>query len=125
MRPEEKVWRRKRRHLRVRKKIRGTQERPRVTVKKTAKHIYAQLVVDPPFGTSRVLTGVSSLSPEIRDQIREAQGKIAKARIVGLYLAKKAQELGIKRVVFDRSGYLYHGRVKALAEGAREGGLEF
>ncbi len=125
MRPEEKQWRRKRRHLRVRKKVSGTPKRPRITVKKTSKHIYAQIVIDPPFGPCQVITGASTLSPEIRDQVKELEGKIEKAKLVGKLLAQRALERGIKKVVFDRSGYRYHGRVKALAEGAREGGLEF
>jgi len=125
MRPEEKIRRRKRRHLRVRKKVSGTPERPRIVVKKTAKHIYAQLVIDPPFDTAQVITGASTLSPEIRDELKNIRGKIEKAKLVGKLLAKRALEKGFKKVVFDRSGYRYHGRVKALAEGAREGGLEF
>ncbi len=125
MRPEIKVWRRKRRHLRVRKKVKGTEERPRLVVYKSNKHIWAQIVVDPPLGPSRVITGASSLSPEIRDSLKEVKGKIEKAREVGKLIAKRAIEKGIKKVAFDRAGYKYHGRVKAFADGAREGGLEF
>ncbi|RKZ01667.1 MAG: 50S ribosomal protein L18 [Candidatus Hydrothermota bacterium] len=125
MDPKEKVWRRKRRHLRVRKKVVGTPERPRLTVFKSHKHIYAQLVIDPPIGPCKVLTGASTLSPEIRDKVKELKGKVAKAKLVGLLIAERAKKLGIEKVVFDRSGYKYHGRVKALAEGAREGGLQF
>ncbi len=125
MRPEIKVWRRKRRHLRVRKKVKGTEERPRLVVYKSNKHIWAQIVVDPPIGPSRVITGASSLSPEIRDTIKDMKGKIAKAKEVGKLIAKRALEKGITKVAFDRAGYKYHGRVKALADGAREGGLEF
>ena len=125
MKREEKVWRRKRRHLRVRKKVTGTPERPRLVVFKSLKHIYAQIVVDPPVGPCRVLVGASTLSPEIRDEVKGLSGKIEKARLVGKLIAKRAQEKGVKKVVFDRAGYKYHGRVKALAEGAREAGLEF
>ncbi len=125
MRPELKVEKRKRRHLRVRKKVVGTLERPRLTVRKTLSHIYAQLVVDPPIGPSRVITGASSRSPEIREEISKIKGKVEKAKLVGKLLAQRAKEKGITKVVFDRSGYKYHGRVRALAEGAREGGLEF
>ncbi len=125
MRPEIKVWRRKRRHLRVRKKVKGTEERPRLVVYKSNKHIWAQIVIDPPIGPSRVITGASSLSPEIRDALKELKGKTAKAKEVGKLIAKRAIEKGIKKVAFDRAGYKYHGRVKAFAEGAREGGLEF
>ncbi len=125
MKREEKVYRRKRRHLRVRKKVVGTPERPRLVVFKSLKHIYAQIVVDPPVGPCRVLVGASTLSPEIRDEVKGLSGKIEKARLVGKLIAKRAQEKGVKKVVFDRAGYKYHGRVKALAEGAREAGLEF
>jgi len=125
MRPEIKVWKRKRRHLRVRKKVKGTEERPRLVVYKSNKHIWAQIVIDPPIGPSRVITGASSLSPEIRDALKEVKGKIAKAKEVGKLIAKRAVEKGITQVAFDRAGYKYHGRVKALADGAREGGLKF
>jgi large subunit ribosomal protein L18 len=125
MRPEVKIEKRKRRHLRVRKKVIGTPDRPRLTVRKTLKHIYAQLVVDPPFGPARIITGVSSLSPEVREKLKEAKGKVEKARIVGKFLAERAKAKGIETVVFDRAGYKYHGRVRALADGAREGGLKF
>jgi len=122
---EIKVLKRKRRHLRVRKKVVGTEERPRLTVYKSLKHIYAQIVVDPPVGPSKTIIGASTLSKEIQEELKNAKGKIEKARIVGRLIAKRALEKGIKKVAFDRSGYKYHGRVKALAEGAREGGLEF
>ena len=125
MKPEEKVWRRKRRHLRVRKKVVGTEERPRLVVRKSLKHMYAQLVIDSPLGPCRVITGASTLSPEIREEVAQAKGRVAQARIVGRLIAKRALEKGITKVAFDRAGYKYHGRVKALAEGAREGGLQF
>ena len=113
---------RKRRHRRVRKKVVGSPERPRLAVFRSLKHIYAQLIDD---STGRSLLGVSSLSPEIRGRVKELGSKCAVSRAVGLLLAQKARERGVTKVVFDRGGYLYHGRVKALAEGAREGGLEF
>lgn len=125
MKREVKVEKRKRRHLRVRKKVLGTEERPRLVVYKSLKHIYAQLVVDSFSGPSKTLLGVSSLNPEIRDKLKNIKGKVERAKIVGKLLAEKAKEKGIEKVVFDRSGYKYHGRVKALAEGAREGGLKF
>ncbi len=125
MRRDEKVWRRKRRHLRVRKKVVGTPERPRLVVYKSLRHMYAQIVVDPPVGPARVITGASTLSPEIREAVQGAEGKTQKARLVGKLIAQRALERGIKKVVFDRAGYKYHGRVKALAEGAREAGLDF
>jgi len=113
---------REKRRKRIRKKIYGTAERPRLCVYRSLKHIYAQLVDDV---SGRVLVGASTLSPEIRDRLRETKGKCEAAFEVGKLLADRAKGLNISRVVFDRSGYLYHGRVKALAEGARQGGLEF
>jgi large subunit ribosomal protein L18 len=111
--------RRYRRHLRVRKRIIGTADRPRLVVYRSLKHTYAQLVDD---GVGRTLVGVSNRS---EDLVREQVGKVGSARAVGVLLAKRAASIGVKRVVFDRGGYLYHGRVKAVADGAREGGLEF
>ncbi len=121
---EYRLKRRKRRHLRVRKKVMGTPERPRLVVFRSNKHIYAQLVIDYPFGPCKILTGASTLSPEIRDKIANLKG-VERAKEVGKLIAEKAKNLGITKVVFDRAGYKYHGKVKALAEGAREGGLEF
>jgi large subunit ribosomal protein L18 len=112
---------RKRRHLRVRKKISGTAERPRLNVFRSAKHIYAQLIDDQKGVT---LTSASTLDKELRGEIQNG-GNVEAARKVGELIAKRAKEKGIEKVVFDRGGYLYHGRVKALAEAAREGGLEF
>ena len=106
------------RSLRIRKNIKGTSERPRLVVFKSLNHIYAQLVND---GDHKTITGVSSLKGSV-----DAKGKkVEKAKAVGTAIAAKAKELGIKKVVFDRSGYLYHGKVKALADAARKGGLEF
>lgn len=122
---EIKVLKRKKRHLRVRKKVKGTPERPRLVVFKSAKHIYAQLVIDPPIGSCKVITGASTLSPEIREEVKSTKGKIERAKLVGKLIASKAQAKGYKKVVFDRGGYKYHGRVKALADAAREAGLEF
>jgi len=112
---------RERRAKRVRKKISGTAERPRLSVSRSIKNVYVQLIDDDK-GVS--LFGVSSQSPEIRGKEIEG-GKAGIAKAVGQIVAEKAKEKGIKQVVFDRSGYLYHGRVKAVAEGAREGGLSF
>ncbi len=122
---ETKVVKREKRHLRVRKKVKGTPERPRLVVFKSNSQIYVQLVIDPPVGPCKVITGASTLSPEIRDELRAIKGKVEKARLVGKLVARKVQEKGFKKIVFDRGGYKYHGRVKALAEGAREAGLEF
>ena len=117
-----KLEARLRRKKRIRKKISGTPERPRLVVFRSAKHTYAQLVDDL---NQRTITGVSTLTPWVRERLDGVQGKVEKARIVGKAIAEKAKELGITKVVFDRAGYRYHGRVKAVAEGAREGGLEF
>jgi large subunit ribosomal protein L18 len=106
-----------RRHVRVRKKIEGTAQRPRLSVTRSSRHILAQLVDD---GTGRTLVSASTLDGDVRG----AEGdKTAKAKQVGQLLARRAQEAGITTVVFDRSGYAYHGRVAALADAAREGGL--
>ena len=113
---------RQRRKKRVRKKIRGTSEKPRLSVFRSSKHIYAQIVDDT---TAKTLVGVSSLSKEIRPGVQNKGGNKAGAAMVGELIAKRAVEKGIKRVVFDRNGFLYHGRVKTLADSAREHGLEF
>ncbi|MCL6466177.1 MAG: 50S ribosomal protein L18 [candidate division WOR-3 bacterium] len=108
-----------RRHLSIRHRISGTPERPRLCVFRSNRHMYAQLIDDT---TGRVLTAVSSLTPELRDK----KGKPTEMALeVGKLVAAKAKERGITKVVFDRAGYRYHGRVKAVAEGARQGGLEF
>ena len=112
---------RQKRKKRVRSRITGTTERPRLNVFRSVKHIYAQAIVDT---TGRTLVSVSTLSPELRGDLSHP-GNIESAKKVGDLLAKKCLEKGIQRVVFDRSGYLYHGRVKALAEAARTGGLIF
>ena len=113
--PKSRDAKRVRRHLRVRKKVTGTPERPRLVVYRSAKHITAQLVDDV---AQRTLMTVSSQA------IGEGK-KSEKSAEVGKQIAAKAKEAGITRVVFDRAGYQYHGRVKAVADGAREGGLEF
>jgi len=112
---------RKRRHMRIRKKIRGNAERPRLNVFRSLKHIYAQIIDDQKGYT---LVSSSTLDKELKEAIK-GLNKTEAARMVGKRIASLAIEKGIKKVVFDRGGYLYHGRVKALAEGAREGGLEF
>jgi large subunit ribosomal protein L18 len=108
-----------RRHLRVRKKVAGTAERPRLVVFRSLKHIYAQLVDD---DRGICLMGVGDMSEGVQP---DGPGKIGKAKGVGRRLAELAKARGISRVVFDRAGYKYHGRVKAVADGARAGGLEF
>lgn len=117
--PKTQRDRRYRRHLRVRKKVNGTGERPRLVVFRSLKHTYAQLVDDE---RGHTLVGTSDMSPGLET---EKNGKVGAAYGVGKTLATRAKELGITKAVFDRGGYLYHGRVKAVAEGAREGGLEF
>lgn len=112
---------RKARHFRVRKKVAGTPERPRLNVFRSLKHIYVQLIDD--FG-SKTIVAASSLDKELKGKIKTGSNAEA-AKTVGALLAKRAGDKGITRIVFDRGGYLYHGRVKALADGAREGGLEF
>ncbi len=119
-RPKLRQERRYRRHLRVRLRVAGDAERPRLVVYRSLKHIYAQLVNDQ-LGTA--LLGVTDTSEGIA--AAGEGGKVAKAKAVGQLLAAKAKAAGITKVVFDRAGYQYHGRVKAVAEGAREGGLEF
>ncbi|WP_394826552.1 50S ribosomal protein L18 [Pendulispora albinea] len=110
---------RERRKLRIRRKISGTSERPRLTVFRSAKHIYAQAVDD---ATGNTVAHVSTLAKGLKG----AEGtKIDDAKRVGQAVAKALLAKGIAKVVFDRNGYLYHGRVRALADGAREGGLEF
>ncbi len=109
---------RARRHLRVRKKVTGSAARPRLVVNRSARHMFAQIVDDT---VGRTLAAASTLDASIRS----ADGdKTAKARQVGELLARRAKDAGIEAVVFDRGGYRYHGRVAALADGAREGGLK-
>ncbi|GAB4537464.1 MAG: 50S ribosomal protein L18 [Thermodesulfovibrionia bacterium] len=112
---------RKRRHIRVRKKVFGRPEMPRLNVFKSNKHIYAQIIDDT---KGHTLVSASSLDKELKGRLKTG-GNINASRIVGELIARRAIEQGIKRVVFDRGGYLYHGRIKALAQAAREGGLEF
>ncbi|MCS7172783.1 MAG: 50S ribosomal protein L18 [Armatimonadetes bacterium] len=118
---EDRNQRRKIRHARIRKKVFGTAERPRLSVFRSLKHIYAQ-VIDDERGCT--LVAASTLDPEIRDQL-QGLTKTEQSRIVGQLVARRAKARGIERVVFDRGGYKYHGRVRALAEGARSEGLEF
>ncbi len=110
-----------RRHERVRKHLSGTPERPRLSVFRSLGHIYAQIIDD---RSGRTLAAASSLEPDVRAAASE-ESKVQVARTVGRRVAERARQKGISQVVFDRGGYLYHGRVKALAEGAREGGLQF
>lgn len=112
---------RRRRHLRLRQKVQGSAARPRLAVFRSSKHIYAQLIDDT---EGHTLAAASTLDKQLRDELKVTGDKEA-ARAVGKLLAQRAQEQSITEVVFDRGGNLYHGRVAALAEGAREAGLVF
>ncbi len=113
---------RERRRSRVRKKIRGTADRPRMSVCRSLKNIQVQLIDDT---VGRSIVGLSTCSAELHDRLSTLTSRCEKSREVGRLLAAKAQEAGVTQVVFDRGECLYHGRVRALAEGAREGGLKF
>jgi large subunit ribosomal protein L18 len=110
-----------RRHIRVRRKVRGTAERPRLAVFRSLNHIYAQVIDD---DAGRTLAAASDLDEAVR-KARDGKSKVDVAALVGEAVARKAKEKGITAVVFDRGGFKYHGRVKALAEAARKAGLEF
>lgn len=112
---------RRRRHARVRKKIGINTERPRLSVFRSMKHIYAQIIDD---SEGRTLVSASTLDKEVREQIAGLK-KSEQAKVVGEILAQRAKARGIEKIVFDRGGYKYHGRVRSLAEGARSGGLDF
>lgn len=116
-----KELKRKKRHIRIRKKVLGLPSRPRLCVFRSLNHIYAQIVDDT---GGRTLVAASSLDKGFKGR-KGHRGNVEMARLTGELLGKKAMDKGIAKVVFDRGGYMYHGRVKALAEGAREAGLEF
>ena len=106
----------------IRKKVYGTPERPRFSVYRSLNDIYGQIIDDT---AGKTLVAISSIAKEVKEELAAAKTKVEKSAIIGKLLAKKALEKNITTVVFDRNGYLYHGRVKALADGAREGGLKF
>ena len=110
------------RQARVRKRVRGTDDRPRLTVFRSLNHIYAQVISDE---SGRTLASASSRSAEVRDKLGGKSGNKSAAKEVGELLARRAREVGVEAVVFDRNGSLYHGRVRTLAEAAREAGLKF
>ncbi|QQE78517.1 50S ribosomal protein L18 [Alicyclobacillus sp. SO9] len=112
---------RQRRHLRVRKNISGTSGRPRLNVYRSNKNIYAQVIDD---AAGQTLVSASTLDSELKDAVKNG-GSIEAAKLVGQLVAKRAVEKGMTSVVFDRGGYLYHGRIQALADAAREAGLQF
>jgi large subunit ribosomal protein L18 len=111
---------RERVHIRIRKKLRGTSERPRLAIFRSTAHIYAQVIDD-----TKGVTLVAASSTEKAGGDKATGGNIAAAKVIGKRVAERAKENGINKVVFDRGGYIYHGRVKALADAAREAGLEF
>lgn len=113
---------RKVRHRRVRKSIRGDAARPRLNVFRSLKHIYAQVIDD---AAGATLLSLSTNTPEIREKLESGMDRKAQSRVVGQVLGEKMKAQGVSTVTFDRGGYLYHGRVKALADGVRESGLEF
>ena len=117
----DKNQKRKERHYSIRNKIVGTPERPRLNIFKSSKHIYAQVIDD---ATGKTLASASTLDKELLAQVAELT-KTDAAKLVGKTVGERAKNNGINAVVFDRGGYLYHGRVKLLADGARESGLEF
>lgn len=112
---------REKRHRRIRARLSGTAERPRLNVFRSNQHIYAQVIDDV---RKHTLVAASTLDASLRSQLTD-NTKIDEAKLVGRLVAERAQAVGIKKVVFDRGGYLYHGRIKALADAAREAGLDF
>jgi large subunit ribosomal protein L18 len=124
MRIKTKEDRRDRIKYRLRKRVRGGEERPRLTVYRSVAHIYVQVVDDM---TGRTIAAASSVEPSLKGAFAKGTrgGNVAGAQAVGKTIAQRLMEKGVKRVVFDRNGFLYHGRVKAVAEAAREAGLEF
>jgi len=113
---------RERRHRRVRAKISGTTQRPRLNVFRSSAHIYAQVIDDT---RSHTIVAASDLEEAVRERAGAGASKSARAKVVGEVIAERAKEAGLDAVLFDRGGFLYHGRVKAVADGAREGGLKF
>lgn len=119
---KQKKARRERAHRRVRTRVSGTTQRPRLAVYKSGRYIYAQVIDDAQGAT---LAAASSLEPTLKQQLKGSRGNRAAAKLVGETVAQRAREKGVEQVVFDRGGYIYHGIVKALAEAAREKGLDF
>ncbi len=117
-----KIDGRVRRHKIIRKKIMGTDERPRLSVYRSLNHLYAQVVNDV---EAKTIVSLSTLSPDVKDTIKKDAGNVKGAIALGTALAETCKKKGVTKVVFDRSGYLYHGRIKALADAARKGGLQF
>jgi len=119
--PRDRAMERRRIHCRIRRKVTGTPERPRLCVFRSLNHIYAQIIDD---GRGATLASASTVEQSVRGDLKSL-GNVAAAKVVGKVIAERAKAAGIEAVVFDRGGYLYHGRVKALADAARENGLKF
>lgn len=117
-----KLERRDRRHKIIRKKIIGTGDRPRLSIYRSLNNMYAQVIDD---AAAKTLVALSTVSPDLKDKVKKDAGNVKGAALLGGALAESCRKKGITKIVFDRSGYLYHGRVKALADSARKGGLEF
>jgi large subunit ribosomal protein L18 len=113
---------REKRHRRIRKNVAGTKDKPRLSIYRSINNLYAQLVDDQ---TGKTIASLSTMSPDIKDKVTKDAGNVKGASLLGEALAEVCKKNGISQVVFDRSGYVYHGRVKALAEAARKGGLKF
>ena len=118
---KERQTARKKRQVRVRRKVQGSQDRPRLCVFRSSKHIYAQIIEDT---TGSTLVSVSTVSKDLGDNLK-ASGNVEAAKLIGKKIAERALAKNITQVVFDRNGFLYHGRIKALADAAREAGLSF
>ncbi|MFH1189397.1 MAG: 50S ribosomal protein L18 [Candidatus Omnitrophota bacterium] len=117
-----KIEGRERRRKIIRKKVSGTSERPRLSVRRSLSHMYAQIIDD---SSGRTLVALSTLSSDVREKAKKDSGNVKGAAFLGSAIAEAGKKAGVTKVVFDRAGYLYHGRVKALAEAARKGGLQF
>jgi large subunit ribosomal protein L18 len=117
-----RLGRRERRHLRIRQKVRGDSQRPRLVVYRSNKHVYAQIVDDM---VGKTIVGVCGSSKVVTDRVKDDTESFAESRAVGEEIAKRALEKGVSKIVFDRAGYRYHGRIRALAEAARKAGLQF
>lgn len=122
MKVQEKETQRRARHERIRAKISGTKQRPRLSVHRSLKNLTAQVIDDV---EGKTLIGLSTLSTAVAEKVKKNGGNVEGAKVFGQIFAQEALKKGIKKVAFDRGGYLYHGRVKAFAEAAREAGMEF
>jgi len=119
---QKKIERRIKKRIRIKKNISGTPECPRLVVYRSLKHVYTQLIDDT---TGKTLVEASTRSQELREKVKEVKNRMDVCKLIGKAAAERALQKNITKVVFDRNGFLYHGRVKAVADGAREGGLKF